>query len=577
MTATAAAAYLAGASAVFFLLFGVGVVVRRALALSAASDGLEVTTPALGYAGVVGLLTAWHLFRPIDGAARLGVVAVAVAGVARAISERRRRARPAGTRARVLGGTALVFAVALAAAHAARTAPEAYDVGLYHLQSVRWAKEYAAVPGLANLAPRLGFGSGHFLFVALLDAPGLPLRGHELVTGALLLSLLVPLAFRLARSTERLLSRDETAFSAADLASLLLVPALLSQLPAARTPTPDVAVFCLGSVLALALLAGFEGARPGVRRDALSLALVLGAAGIAAKLSAAAFGLAAVAALSWETWRSRRTGDTAEGPRPRRALGLGLALLGLWSARNVVQSGYLAFPVEASAMPVAWRVPAESAAALARQIVGWARAPGPGYSEAASGWGWFGPWLSATARHKPAALAFAFALAYLVARVARRLRERELGRPADEEHGGGRRGLHALFGASLGALGVWFLTAPDVRFAGALFWLLGIAAALLLLDRLRVAERVRLRAVVVLSAALSLRALVLSWTAPPAPPEPRVETLRVTLPSGLVVHVPAEGERCGEAPIPCTATPDARLRLRRPGDLGSGFSLAAER
>jgi hypothetical protein len=45
-----------------------------------------------------------------------------------------------------------------------------------------------------------------------------------------------------------------------------------------------------------------------------------------------------------------------------------------------------------------------------------------------------------------------------------------------------------------------------------------------------------------------------------------------TLPSGLVVRVP-ENQVCWYAELPCTPEPHPGLRLRVPGDLGSGFAI----
>jgi hypothetical protein len=48
--------------------------------------------------------------------------------------------------------------------------------------------------------------------------------------------------------------------------------------------------------------------------------------------------------------------------------------------------------------------------------------------------------------------------------------------------------------------------------------------------------------------------------------------------SGLVVHVPKDSteDQCWDAPLPCAPSADRRLRLRRPGDLGSGFVIDRE-
>jgi hypothetical protein len=58
----------------------------------------------------------------------------------------------------------LIWAVIVASG-----AVQLYDTGTYHVQAVRWLKEYAAVPGLANLFGQLGYNSAWHVFCSLLD------------------------------------------------------------------------------------------------------------------------------------------------------------------------------------------------------------------------------------------------------------------------------------------------------------------------------------------------------------------------------------------------------------------------
>jgi hypothetical protein len=45
------------------------------------------------------------------------------------------------------------------------------DTQIYHLQIIKWLSQYGAVPGVANLSPRLGLGSGWFNLISLLGIP----------------------------------------------------------------------------------------------------------------------------------------------------------------------------------------------------------------------------------------------------------------------------------------------------------------------------------------------------------------------------------------------------------------------
>ena len=43
--------------------------------------------------------------------------------------------------------------------------------------------------------------------------------------------------------------------------------------------------------------------------------------------------------------------------------------------------------------------------------------------------------------------------------------------------------------------------------------------------------------------------------------------------SGLLVYTPKFGDQCWDAPLPCTPYFKESLRLRRPGDMASGFTV----
>lgn len=71
---------------------------------------------------------------------------------------------------RVVVLTAIFVVTTAVAAYAAFDLVQWYDTGLYHLQAVKWAAHYPAVPGLANLHYRFGYNNSVHLFAAYTDA-----------------------------------------------------------------------------------------------------------------------------------------------------------------------------------------------------------------------------------------------------------------------------------------------------------------------------------------------------------------------------------------------------------------------
>ncbi len=145
----------------------------------------------------------------------------------------------------------------------------------------------------------------------------------------------------------------------------------------------------------------------------------------------------------------------------------------------------------------------------------------------------------------------------------------------------GRRGpVSALvLLAPLAGFAFCFATTPMPRYQGATIWILG-ADLLVLALAASVAEGGRVLRAAVVAATVAVAALPVvrsddPWPAltgfePTSPPRLHTQTLA----SGLVVNVP-EHQVCWYADLPCTPEPAPGLRLRRAGELGSGFAVDA--
>lgn len=210
---------------------------------------------------------------------------------------------------------------------------------------------------------------------------------------------------------------------------------------------------------------------------------------------------------------------------------------------------------------------------MRRLISGWARARGiPGWEQAAVSWDWVGPWLAAEWRASkyetfgPVAIALASGAVGL------------LGRP-------GTRGEGDFTGVGVvppsASLIYWFVTAPRVRFAGAMFGILMAASAgwaALRSARRGWAVRAAAVPVALLWLAVSFEPVVQVFLGMPGTtacevfaPAPSVPLRTRITDSGLTVHVAQEGDQVFYAPLPAAPYFRKRLRLRREGDLSSGF------
>jgi hypothetical protein len=573
---TGAAAAMAEVLATWALLaaafVGVGLLVRRLLGFR--SGGTEATFDAFwtGWAATVIFLQLWHLARPVNEWAALVVVGAAVVGwLVGARGKPHQPEAPArdspgwrfglvSRKDALVSAAVLVPGLIVLAGYA--LGPPTYDTGLYHLNAVRWVKTYAIVPGLGNLHGRLAYNNSSFLYDALLDLGPRSGRGRHFANGLLLAALLTRSALSLPR-----------AFRAGDplrpyhvLAAALAAPVFIEAgHRMASGYNPDLPAFVLGAVISLRLLRLLVEVETA---EGLFLIGLLAAVGTTVKLSFAALGATSLLVAAAVTYR--------RGPVPTRAAAATVAVVALaavpWLARGIVLSGYPAYPAAFGAAPVEWRMPPDLPEEERGEIAGWARDSSRPWREVLGGWEWLRPWWRRVAYDRgrflvPLALLVPAALLALLAR---------RGRAAPG-------GLWLFLLPAGSAAAFWFLTAPDPRFAGVALWVLGAGSLTLAAE-----EGFRRKA---LGALPGLVVLVLCGVFPLvafadsvrgedfstgfAPtPSAALQTLQTR--SGLVVYVPAgSDDRSFDAPLPATTPSRFRpdLRLRREGDLSSGFVL----
>jgi hypothetical protein len=249
----------------------------------------------------------------------------------------------------------------------------------------------------------------------------------------------------------------------------------------------------------------------------------------------------------------------AVGRRTVAAVAVCAALLGVWTARGLRASGCPLFPSQvACATSVPWATPASIADEVASWIKSWARMPGAPYQVVLASWDWLRPWGRAMASDP---LLYVVASLALAGAVMQALRPRAVARDV-------------LVGWSIALAGTtaWFLTAPTPRFGlGFLF-----AAALVplagssLLQGWAASRRGRAAlAAAALVACVIVAAPALIWMKKyltPAnaawvefPRLPRAFTVVRQTSTGLRVNVPARGDQCWSAPLPCTPYFDPAL------------------
>jgi hypothetical protein len=575
----------------YLVLSGIGMLVRRAFGLRDANLTDWFLAFWMGLAATTWFLLLWHFAAAVNELACAVVVAAGTFGIALSRRELVRGLRAAWSEHRrlVLG----LIVLGLWVANLAMGPLWRLDDSIgYHLQSIRWARHAAIVPGLANLHGPLGFTSGSSLYFALLQASPWGDFAHHV--GASTLAVVM-----LAQSVTAMFFVVADAASPSRLFSLFFLPAVFALLsPKITTVTTDIPVLVV-MLAAFSVFYRYLGRRDlGTQEAAYDVvtATTLLTLGVCFK-----FSTSIVAGLAWLLI----VGHWIRSSHARRDLrvkvltwaavfsvGLGLT----WMARSVVLSGYPMFPNGFGAMPVPWRVPAEHALAELEFIVHSGRATAhllgevPGIERFSV---WFPLWAPRLVRENlfdivvPAIVSVVAGLAYVG--LTRR----------GSVPGLVSRGWLCTLPVAPGVL-AWVVVAPEPRYVRYLFWTL---AAVCCAQAVRVAgERVRGLPVLALAgswAILGVAAVVLTnMRASPqrtafaavvsanlnrVPIGPRTANgappgrLYVTR-SGLELFVPSavHVRHCVNGPLVCTPNPAPNLRLLKPGDPTGGFAVDGE-
>ena len=585
-------------SGLCLIFIGLGLFIRRFYGLTIQGAESVLTAFWIGWAFAILFLQLWHFYFKVDWRT---LVVLTVGGMAGLLLNRHdlwHTITPRVSQKRAFCFVLLLLATWLA--NRAIGPAINFDSGLYHFPSVRWAASYPIVPGLGKLHYRLAFNSSYFLYVAMLDVGPWAQKSHHLANGLLLLVLLAQIllsGFKLVNSSGQL--RVYRLFGI-----ILLVPILEEALAAnISSPSPDLPIFILGVVASRQLLVLLANSQYPRRETgfAVFFLMALASIGITVKLSFLALGwlTSLLALVVWfaRSDRENRTGD-------RRTLTWVTTCVALvlvpWMIRGIILSGYIAYPNVMGSFPVEWRIPRSQAAAVAQDIQDWARQPDYVDKEVLANWRWLVPWahrmFTSGAVIIPLLLTLAGCFFTLFYRVMKN-RDAKVS------------GVQWLFLVpSVASLLVWFMAAPDPRFAGAAFWVLGAGAVMLAaqesgrsfngkMSRFATFLCLAIVASLIASVVISGKAEALRGIIKENKPlnvfrhlsirrdliliepggdsgfyaSPHVELNTFVTRSGLLMYVPKNGKQCWDAPLPCARRPIPDLRLRQEGDMSRGF------
>jgi hypothetical protein len=259
-----------------------------------------------------------------------------------------------------------------------------YDSGLYHLGAVRYAGEYATIPGLANLFFPFGYGNSVFPMASFLGNGPWDGQGFRLFNGLLIVLMVADAALRL-------LVRRHSVGTYVLLVGLVASWVPLVALPDywVTSPTADSAVLVLTVVACAYLSDAVAGGRSWLVHGAVAFIisiLLVSMRPLMAFFAAAVLIVLVVRAVATR----RRVSPTSHDVRVWSLLAIIAVMFGvLQLARDYFLSGWLQYPLAILPFDVAWRAPDPSDAT--RATLGAARDPS-GLWSAADGWAWVPAW-----------------------------------------------------------------------------------------------------------------------------------------------------------------------------------------
>ena len=566
---------------------GIGLALSRAFGLKALSIDDCFLAFWVGFGVIILCLMVWNLVLPVGLLALLFVLAVGGTGIVWNWEDLTRIFDNDSWRPSLL----LVLMSGLAGfwiANQCTAEFQSWDGALYHLQSVKWAKAYPIVPGIANLHGPLAFNNSSFLYDAMLDSGWWEGRGYHIANGLLLFVLVLQAMAHGAR----FISGDSSVATPRLYNFLLLAPALH------LVRNNDIASYSTDVSLTLVLLAAsakmYDLVNGGVSQEfttedgygivALS---ILFASAVCIKLSAGVFAILTMPIAIFLWWKNRLQQKTGLMKTLVWSSVVIVAFAVVWIARGIVMSGYPFFPEAMAGFPVEWRAPVEHADAEYALM---------SFTEREFSWTIGRNWLRHVILGNPYAvfIPFCIAVSVLFALFLRRVRGCEVRKARDI--------IWWLLAPVVVAIGTWLSSVPSTRYIAAVFWTLacvcvcecqrevwphlGISAkrlAIIGFIVLGISPPLFEPAFGAMRDGESAVLAILNYNF--LKPEPNLWFHPIagqavitpfTTRSGLVLNVPKNPQvpqGCWDAPIPCTPNPALNLRLRQPGQVGKGFKL----
>lgn len=526
-----------------------------------------------GFVMLIGLLQIISLFLPLGNIAFISVSLLGILFVLlnfrRSISHARRAYQQMFTRKGLFYFLGVVF-ILVVVSYSANKEVTHPDTFLYHFNAVKWAKDYPVVPGLVNLHNRLGFNSSFFLFAAFTEVGVYEGHSSNVALSFLMVICLLQWFFIVCNPRELMAKR---------IFCMMTLPFLLAhifyRMDIASLST-DYPTAALTLVFCLILLDRVD--------NRILLLLPMSAVIFSFKLSGMLAVTAALILFAGYIFlaKYRRTNSQVVAVKMRLLLisfGLLCFIIAGFVVRNIIISGWLLYPFPVGNLHLPWSVSKPYVQDMIDVISSYPKLPEASAQTVKNRnfFYWFVPWFN---KFKQSSEFFMFACAILVL-VWSSFQLSSIGKFIYA-----RLNLLALLIFAAASILFWFSSAPDVRFGSTYFYVLFASSIIFLFEGStnKNIMKIFIYVIFIYQMALNLPAFYMAtephlFTFPYT--QPRKLNRVVASPAGenppLYIYMPAQDNKCGDSPIPCTPYAGGllhlhqRIRQRVPGDLSKGF------
>ncbi|MCP4134503.1 MAG: hypothetical protein GY754_26250 [bacterium] len=557
---------------IIFIFCGIGLSVQKLFDLSHQNAELILSSFWIGWVFTMIILQIWHFFAPVDIRTTACVIVAGIAGVILSRTKFSHIFEFKGSGRAVFAIISVLFVIWLSNRAMGPIGP--FDAGWYHLQSIRWVSSFPLVPGLGNLHSHLAFNSSYFLFLALLDVGCWTNMSHNLANGLLLFVIFLHTGL----SISKVVINQDKEINSSDIFQILLIcPIAFYCYYDSSTTSTDLPIFILSVLIGFQLCSLlFTDNNCNETSYRCFFIIILSTVGVTIKLSFIGFGFAAslISLGKYISYRFKHNNIEYKIIKELLYLFVPVALLLIpWIIRNIVLSGYIAFPSDLGSFELDWKIPHEQVVHVKDVIKARARHYPGFHPEVLENWTWFLPWVK---RHiKQFIILFPIVLlimgSFLIFYQLKSMKRNFY--------------LYAIFlFPGIASIVFWFCTAPNPRFVTGSFWYLG-AGALTLAVRNHYVRRYSkiVFFILIMSVVLSIfphLCLKNKLFVEPGPangfyPIPSVEVYQFVTDSGLKVNVPTKGSQCWNAPLPCSY-PVPALSMRKNGEIEKGFKIRSE-